>query len=346
MPPPTPPTKPLPPGDLAHVLEHTRPHWEALRGGRLFVTGATGFFGMWLLETFAFANRELGLGAELVGLTRDPAAFRAKAPHLASDSSIQLHQGDVRHFEFPAGNFTHCIHAGTTSGSPIPPREMLETIVQGTTRTLEFAVSAGVQRFLFVSSGAVYGKQPPEMTHIPEGYTGGPDTMDPSSAYGEGKRVGELLCSIFHKEHGLETVVARCFAFVGPHLPLDAHFAIGNFIRDAMAGRPIQVKGDGTLYRSYLYASDLAIWLWTMLFKGRAGCAYNVGSAQAIRISELAMEVSDELSPGTEIKIAARSSSLSLGRYVPDTRTVKERLNCFPTITLRESIRRTADWSA
>jgi dTDP-glucose 4,6-dehydratase len=222
---------------------------------------------------------------------------------------------------------------------------MLESIIQGTTRTLDFAVFAGVKRFLFVSSGAVYGKQPPEMTHIPESYTGAPDTMDPASAYGEGKRVGELLCSIFSKEQGIETVVARCFAFVGPHLPLDAHFAIGNFIRDAMAGKPIQIKGDGTPYRSYLYAADLAIWLWTMLFSGTPGQSYNVGSAQDIPLSQLAAEVSNVLLPNTQLDLGSIPSSASISRYVPDTRFVEKFMNNKPKVSLREAIRRTAAWS-
>jgi dTDP-glucose 4,6-dehydratase len=119
------PLPPLPKEDLEHVLTHTRPLWGQLRGGRIFVTGATGFFGIWLLESFAHANRELGLGAELVGLSRNSAAFYAKAPHLANEPSITLNCGDVRDFEFPEGTFTHVIHAGTTSGLDYSFREWL-----------------------------------------------------------------------------------------------------------------------------------------------------------------------------------------------------------------------------
>jgi dTDP-glucose 4,6-dehydratase len=312
-----------------------------LRGGRVFVTGATGFFGIWILETFAYANKELGLGAELVGLSRNPEAFYEKVPHLAEESSITLQRGDVRDFEFTEGAFTHVIHAGTTSGAPVPPLEMLDTIIQGTRNTLDFAVAAGAKRFLFISSGAVYGKQPPEMTHIPETYSGAPDPMDQNSAYGEGQRVGDLLCAMAHQEHGLETMIARCFAFVGPHLPLDAHFAIGNFIRDVMKGEPIKVK-NGSPYRSYLYAADLAIWLWTILFKGEACHPYNVGSDQEITIADLAQTVVSTL--GGSVLPSTPSESVSASRYVPSVDRAIQELGLQVRTDLTASIARTAYW--
>lgn len=336
-------THPLPKKDLEHVLSHTRPLWEQVRGGRIFVTGATGFFGIWLLESFSFVNKSLDLGAQLVGLSRNPDAFYAKVPHLAKQSSIALHRGDVRDFVFPQGSFTHVIHAGTTSSAPVPPSEMLDTIIRGTKHTLEFAVALGAKRFLFVSSGAVYGKQPPEMTHIPETYHGSPDPMDPNSAYGEGKRVGELLCSIAHKEHGLQATIARCFAFVGPHLPLDAHFAIGNFIRDAMRVEPIKVR-DGKPYRSYLYAADLAVWLWTILFQGKPSLPYNVGSDREITIDMLAQTVALALGGSVAVQPLSLSPSSHSCRYVPSVSFTHSSLDLNVLVPLVEAIQRTTAW--
>jgi dTDP-glucose 4,6-dehydratase len=252
----------------------------------------------------------------------------------------------VRDFDFPPGRFSHIIHAATESTSGLNERDpllMLDSIVGGTRRTLDFAVASGARKFLLTSSGAVYGKQPPELTHVPESYAGAPDPLDPHSAYGEGKRVAELLCSIYCQRHGLETKIARCFAFVGPHLPLDVHFAIGNFIRDQLAGGPIRVNGDGTPFRSYLYAADLAIWLWTILVKGEPCRAYNVGSERHLTIAQLGASVASALGGDRGLQIGTRPvPGLRTKRYVPATHRVRGELGLREYIALDEAIRRTA----
>ena len=270
--------KPISAEDLNHILTQTRPVWEEMRGQSIFITGGTGFFGCWLVESFCHINRALSLNAHATVLSRDPSKFAEKCPHLASDPAITLHAGDVRDFEFPPSNFAYVIHAATEASAKQAaeePLEMLSTILAGTERTLKFAAECGARKFLLTSSGAVYGKQPSDMTHVPESFTGAPDPLDPASVYAEGKRASELMCALHQKTaraSGIEfeAKIARCWAFCGPHLPLDTHFAIGNFIGDVLAGRPIGIGGDGIPRRSYLYGADLAIWLWTMLFRAPA----------------------------------------------------------------------------
>ena len=331
--------------DLDHILAHTEGLWDELRGQRLFVTGGTGFLGCWMLESFAWANDKLGLGARALVLTRNPETFRHKAPHLAAHSAIQFHVGDIRSFEFPSGSFSHIIHAATDYSTRLideDPILVLDTIVQGTRRTLEFARSCGAREFLLTSSGAVYGKQPPDMTHIPEDHLGALDTMESRSGYGEGKRVAELLCTLYAKQYGIETKIARGFAFVGPYLPLDAHFAIGNFIGDGLRNRPIQVKGDGTPYRSYLYAADLAIWLWTILCCGEVNRPYNIGSEIDVTISDLSHAVAELFKPKVEVCTAKKAiPGGSAQRYVPCTQRARVELGLRQNIDLSEAIRRT-----
>jgi nucleoside-diphosphate-sugar epimerase len=335
--------------DLDHVLKHTEGIWEDIRGKNLFITGGTGFFGCWLLESFVWANDKLGLDASALVLTRNPDAFNRKAPHLANHPAIKFHVGDVRSFEFPVGTFSHVIHAATEASAKLNtenPALMIDTIISGTQHTLDFARYSGAKKFLLTSSGAVYGKQPPELTHIQEDYIGGLDTMNPGSAYGEGKRVAELLCTIYAKQFGFEAKIARCFAFVGPYLPLNEHFAIGNFIRDGIKGHPIYVNGDGTPYRSYLCSADLAIWLWTILCKGKDCYPYNVGSEHDVTIADLANMVAGSFQPTAEVQIAKKSTpGKSPERYIPSTKRAFIELNLRQTIGLQESVERTILWN-
>lgn len=335
--------------DLDHVLEHTRDLWEELRGERIFITGGTGFFGCWLLESFTWANARLGLGAKALVLTRNLEAFRKKAPNLAADPAIQFHPGDVRSFAFPRGRFSHVIHAATESSTKLndeDPLRMFDTILAGTRQTLEFAQHCHVRKILLTSSGAVYGSQPPELTHIPEEYPGAPHPTDPHSAYGEGKRAAEALCTLYARQYGFEAKIARCFAFVGPYLPLDVHFAIGNFIKDGLRGGPIIIKGDGTPLRSYLYAADLATWLWTILFKGQSGRPYNIGSHTSFSINEVALYVSDQFPPGLKIEILGTPNlNKPTEQYVPSTIRAESELALGQTIGLAEAIRKTIQWN-
>jgi dTDP-glucose 4,6-dehydratase len=319
-----------------------------MRGNRVFVTGGTGFFGCWLLESLCWANDHLNLRASVSVLTRNPQAFARKVPHLAAHPAIRLYIGDVRSFEFPSGEFSCVIHAATELSAQIHgenPLLMLDTIIAGTRRALEFAKHCGTANFLLTSSGAVYGKQPVDLTHIPEEYVGTQDQLDPRSAYGEGKRLAEHLCVLYAQQYGVHIKIARCFTFVGPYSPLDIHFAIGDFIRDGLKGGPIRINGDGTPFRSYLYAADLAIWLWTILFKGKSCFSYNVGSDEALTIVDLANLVAEQFEPRPQIEIERKQvNGLAGERYIPSIERVHREFGLRPTIGLTEAVRRTSAW--
>ncbi len=337
---------PLPVEDLDHVLAHTGKLWVGARGATFFITGGTGFFGTWLLESFARANDTLGLDMRAIVLTRDPAAFAQRAPHLAARGDLVFHQGELRTFAFPAGRFTHLIHAAADTGvwtKNESPAGLIERIAAGMQHLLGFAAAANVRNFLHVSSGAVYGSQPAALTHVPEDHPGITDPLPPGAAWAEGKRVAEQLCLAHAAQHGYALKIARCFAFVGPHL--DENYAIGNFIRDALHGRPIQVTGDGTPHRSYLYAADLAIWLWTMLFAGAPGRAYNVGSPVSLSIAEVARAVAAASGEVLPVKITAtQATGAPLNRYVPSVERAETELGLRAWIHLDEAIRKTLAW--
>lgn len=332
--------------DFDHILEHTEELWTSLRNERLFITGGTGFFGRWLLESLAGANERFGGNTSAVVLTRDAAAFRRDMPSLASNPAIAFHEGDLARFTFPEGEFSHVLHMGTTTSLATfrneTPLAKFENIVIGTQRTLDFAVKCRAAKFLLTSSGAVYGSQPAGVSHIPDDYLGGPEPTNPAAAVGHSKRAAEFLTAAYGQQHGLDVTIARCFSFVGRHLPLDMHYAIGNFMRDALNGGPVEVRGDGTQVRSYLYAADLVIWLLTILLKGTPGRAYNVGSEEDVTIADLAQRVARSVQPPVAMRVAGLPPLFARpDRYVPSTERARTELGLRTLIGLDEAIART-----
>lgn|SRR3990167_4800061 len=326
--------------DLCYIFQHTASLWEPLKKQHIFMTGGTGFFGCWLLESFIYANEILKLNAKVTVLTRNYGAFLKKCPHLAKHPSIHFYEGNVTQFKFPTEQFSHMIHAASDTHDH-GQDDFLETIIKGTLRVLTFAKYAGTKQLLFISSGAIYGSQPTHISHLSEEDE---TPYHPISDYGQAKQAAEQLCHQFGKTHAIAIKIARCFAFVGPYLPLDKHFAIGNFIHDAINEKPILIKGDGSTLRSYLYAADLAIWLWTILFKGQALYPYNVGSDEAITLTDLAHLIANHCNqplPVTTMK--TRDPLKPIERYIPKIARAKA-LGLKQGKTLQDAILLTKKW--
>ncbi len=337
--------RPLPDADLELVMRQTQGLWAELRDARLLLTGGTGFVGRWMLASLLAANRRDALGLRVSVLTRDPRGFAAGYRELATDDAVDLLPGDVRTFAWPDGAFTHVVHGATPSDAGLNegrPAEMLAIIEDGTRQVLDFCAARGVARVLLLSSGAVYAPPAPA-----GGYTAldplGPAWPEEPSAYHAGKRVSEQLALSASSAH-LGVTIARLFAFVGPYLPLDRHFAIGNFMKDALDGRTVVVHGDGSPVRSYLYAAEMAAWLWTMLLHERAvGQTYNVGSERAVSIAETARAVAAAADPPVAVEIAG-GETRPRDIYLPCTARAREELGLVETVGLDDSVRRTLAW--
>lgn len=336
-------------GDLEHVWKYLDSCICELNQAKLFITGGTGFFGCWLLESLIFAKREFDLGTEILVLTRDVDRVRKKCPHFFNVNHIEFHQGDIRNFSFPQGGFTHLIHAATDASAQLNeqnPLEMYETIFQGTKHVLNFAQTAKIQKMLFVSSGAVYGKQPEDISKLSENDMGRIDPLSISSAYGLGKLMAEHMSSIYARKYHFDLKIARCFAFVGPYLPLDIHFAIGNFIKNVINREDILIQGDGTPLRSYLYAADLVIWLLKILCEGNPMGIYNVGSEQAISIAELANLVNAQHSGQSKVMIRDLVvQGQAVLKYIPSTQKSQKELGLNQYIGLEDAIQKTISWN-
>jgi dTDP-glucose 4,6-dehydratase len=339
---------PLPALDLSEISERLLGVVDDLRGASILVTGGTGFVGTWLVESFLHLDQAANLGARMVVLTRDADAYATRSPHLVSDPRLSVHVGTLGVAGAFAGldDITHIIHAGSDINRRMSPAEALEalrTLDQGTEDLLQAAETWPTKRFLYISSAAVYGRSHENLT-MHEDCSNCPSVLGPESTYGMGKRIAELRACLHASSMGYAAVVARLGAFIGPMLPLDGGFAAGNFIADALAGRRIQIQGDGTAVRCYQYAADLTIWLWRLLLNGKSGEAYNVGGEIPVSIRELAACVA---------RIVGNQGVNSLGcivpgqpadRYCPSVEKATRELGLENRIGLEVAVRRTLSW--
>ena len=331
--------------DLDYVVKNVASYWSLLNGQQILITGCTGIIGKWMLSTLNHAKCELGLNIEVVVLSRDPDVFIKLYPELADKQRIVWLKGDVRNFSIPQGiTPSWAIHAATDVVSQTSQLDVLTTCSFGTHNVVSQLAAANCKRMLMLSSGAIYGKVPSGTNGIPESFVGSVSSTNPNSAYAEGKRYAELLCTLMGSLYNITIPMARCFAMVGPYLPLDKHFAIGNFIHSVLNKKPIVIEGDGTPIRSYLYLADVATQLWFLLFKGRS-TAYNIGSNQPISIKNLAEMVINVLDSTQSLEIQNKVlHGVHANEYYPDTTLFSREFKLDHFISIEESILRTANW--
>ncbi len=339
--------------DYEFIYQSALPAFRTMSGSNLFLTGGTGFFGKWILGAIHYANITHGASISVTSLTRNPDSFIHQFPHF-KNSLFHFLKGDIRDFQTDNFRFQYLIHGANPSQSNFKPNleaELLSTIKEGTKHFLDFAQKTEAKKLLLLSSGAVYGKQDSLVVHQPELQQSFAET-ESSNAYTAGKRNSELSVLQLADHSKTSVSIARCYAFVGPHLPLDQHFAIGNFINDCIHHRPITIQGDGTACRSYLYAADLTVWLLRLLVFGDNKKAYNVGSELSFSIKEIAEQV-QEVWQEPEFKSYRKFNSPSIvilekvdsqrptNRYVPSTMLAKSELNLEAWTPLKSGIRKT-----
>jgi nucleoside-diphosphate-sugar epimerase len=331
--------------DLEYVVKLVAPYWSELNNQTILITGGTGIIGKWMLATLNHARDLLGLNMKVVLLSRNPDLFIKQHPEIANKRYISWIRGDVRTFSLPPDTSPFwAIHAATDVVEQSSQLDVLTTCSAGTHHMVSQLVAANCKRILLLSSGAIYGKLTHSGNGISESYVGSVSTTNPESAYAEGKRYSELLCTLLAEHHNISIPMARCFAMVGPYLPLDKHFAIGNFIHSALYNQPIVIEGDGTPVRSYLYLADVAAQLWLLLFKGRT-TAYNVGSNQPISIRCLAEKVINVLGSSQSIQVKNKALHVvHANSYYPDTTLIHNEFNITQTISIEDSILKTAGW--
>ena len=340
----------IPKEDLIEILNFSKQDILKLNSASIFLTGATGLFGTWFLSAIQFANENLNIDIKVTCLTRNKLKFSKSFPQLYSDKNFKFFNGDITSFDYPQGEFTHLIHFAATNAQETfdgaSPRSKFDMIIDGSRRVIEFCKIKKIKKILFTSSGAVYGHDDSSSKNqFIEDLNFAPALSDISTALGQSKRAAEFLFQLHAHETKSSLTIMRCFSFVGPVLPLDIHYAIGNFIGNAIQGKSLRIIGDGTPIRSYMYMSDLITWLIRLLVNQASIDVINVGSDEKVNIKELAEKIIKVTNSKSNIDILGLREH-SVGNpvkdiYVPNIEKAKTKYNLGVKVRLSESIKKT-----
>ena len=334
-----------PPEDLQYSEDQLGSLVDNLRDATVFLAGSTGFIGKCLVETLVWLSRSKDLNLKIHSVSRDPEKFFSVYPHFRNYFEFHLLKGDIRDqkMSFEGRAIDIMIHAAADVVAETRPEDLFDSCARGTENLLDFARQQSCKKFLLLSSGAVYGKLPKDLDCFPESFRGGIDLSSSKSAYALGKQVSEWVTQ--QNAQQMDVSIARCFAFVGPYLPIDGHFAIGNFIRDVLANRDIEINGDGTPLRTYLYTSDLCVWLLKILLSGESGDVFNVGGNEVVSIAELAALVNEMNDSKVNVRIHDTSKNKLVDVYIPNIDKISFKLGLYPGVNLKMAIQKTLHWN-
>jgi nucleoside-diphosphate-sugar epimerase len=334
--------------------------WRGLQGARLLLTGCTGPFGLWILHRIsqACARGELEVG-ETVVLSRSPERVGALLKHLHGACQARALVSDIRDLQPGQVSPTHVIHGATTNASETfagaDPEEKFATLVDGTRSLIRSLELQPPRSLVFLSSGIAYGtgcSSPNE-----ESSGSAPMTTDVAASLGHAKRAAEFLLSSAGQRWKSRVRIARCFSFCGPGIPMNLHYALGDFIRQALQSDEIRLASEGKAVRSYLHLADMATAVLAMLGTDERSTdgtpiaeIVNIGSDRALSIRSLAEMVARTLNPNASIVIGQSGDGNRSGNrhrdYLPDTRRLGRWLVPSRTIPLQEAIMQMAEFES
>lgn len=313
--------------DALQSIERSGIDINSFKGKTVLVTGGTGFFGIWFLTCLVIIKEKIENDLRIITISRSPANFARNVRDKKILTNIEILKGDIKEIELDNIKVTHLVHMATTNASETFGGEdqlaKIELLFEGTKNILK-QCGPTLEKVLFTSSGVAYGINNKNI--ISESDFTGPNTNDTGSALGIGKLAAEYLISYFAKKHGYKYSIARCFSFAGQFLPLDLHYAFGNFINDLLNNNKIRVRGDGQEIRSYLYIGDAIAWLLKLL-EDPNDSIYNVGSEIEVKIEDLARKIASHKA-GLDVVIEGGSKQVdnfNRPSYIPDTNKIKSK---------------------
>jgi UDP-glucuronate decarboxylase len=330
--------------DIDEILLRLSPEIEQLVSKPMYITGGSGFVGRWLIESLARAARKLGTNSKIISLNRSTLPWQRK---LVEQGLLHVINADITtelHVDGDVGYVFHCATPASAFLNETNPLEMQRVIEAGAESVIK-RFSKSSTKVVNVSSGAIYGVQPHNVQCLDDDWRSSSQFALPDSAYHRAKVAAEAKFSQALTSSPFSVVHARLFAFVAPFLPLDRHFAAGNFLKSAVSNQPITITGDGRTVRTYMYGTDLVVWLIAAAISGKSGEAYNIGSPHETTIAELAMKISQIAGSTARVRqLVEPDLTQPAHRYVPCTTRTERALGVHLNVGLDDAIERTVRW--
>jgi dTDP-glucose 4,6-dehydratase len=305
----------------------------------LMVIGGSGFFGKSILDAYHRGLLAYWSIDSIVVVARSASQLKFTHPKLVSASVVLINEDISSCQKLPYADYV--IHAAASTDAAnylLKPAEEKKNIQAAVLNYCKLAMKFHQNsKIVYCSSGAIYGQQSPLVSGLKEheGFGSIEDMSVVKRDYASAKRDAEIAIQELGLA-GLKVSIARCFAFVGPHLKRDQHFAIGNFIEDGINHRPILVNATHQVIRSYMYADDLVVWLMTLVTHANTEClTINVGSDEAINLNNLAQKIADYFEVPAKIP---EITNTRIDRYVPCTEKARNELGLSLRFDLNASI--------
>ena len=327
--------------DLDEAVRENQEFFEQSNSCKFLILGASGFIGSWITQTLLYANEKLNLNLKVTAVCRSKEKFFSRVS-FTEGLNLNLIKGDLNEIDIESlpidKSFEYILHTATSTTANLgDSRESLLSSAIGTRNIIEYLRGQEkISKFVHLSSGAVYGKLAQNKLHVEESQIIG-DSLD---EYALCKLNIEKLIAEASDQGVIFGSNPRLFAFYGPHLPTDAHFAIGNFMHDAKYNKKIIVKGNPNTTRSYLYPTDLVSWI-LALWLNPPNYVTHIGSSKSITIRALANSVSKVYGG---VPIVFENPNQEESHYVPKTEIIEKNYGVSQKVSLDEGLVRWKNW--